>query len=63
MRKIDTPNGEHSASLEVIYSTTTDDELGPRPPVGDGWHLVHSANGRTLWRLIHLTKMSSDAGD
>jgi hypothetical protein len=40
--------------VRIILEATLDDERGPYPPLGDGWHLVRSRGGGTLWRKIAL---------
>ncbi|HEY5125747.1 MAG TPA: hypothetical protein VIJ35_00340 [Bradyrhizobium sp.] len=45
----------YSEPLQIELVSTDDDDIGQRPPLGDGvWHAVHSADGRTLWRRIYL---------
>jgi len=34
---------------------TIDDEHGPFPPRGDGWHIVKRSEGYTLWRRIRIS--------
>jgi len=36
----------------IEHVRTADDDNGPCPPFGDGWHVVHRKNGCTLWRRI-----------
>ena len=45
----------HGAALDIRHATTSDCLSGqPWPPAGDGWVIVHRANGLTLWRSIQL---------
>jgi len=46
-------------ALHIGHATTDDapPDGQPWPPVlGDGWHLVHNANGRSTWRRITMRR-------
>ena len=47
------------APITLTYQTTEDNLDGsPWPPDGDDhWCVVDRANGRTRWRLIHLSPL------
>ena len=42
--------------LQIELATTTDDANGACPPVGDGWVVARSGDGRTMWRRIYLER-------
>jgi hypothetical protein len=57
-----TPRTTTAGVLVIEHATTADLDGQPWPPTGlmDGWHLVRSADGETLWRRISLATLSDD---
>jgi hypothetical protein len=40
--------------IEIERDITVDLDDHPWPPPGDGWVLIYSAGGRTIWRRLLL---------
>jgi hypothetical protein len=50
------------ARLQIELVTTVDDNNGPRPPIGDGWHVARRDGVATLWRRISLRDRYAASG-
>ena len=46
------PLAQPQLLIELV--TTSNDDNGPHPPAGDGWHVARRDGVSTLWRRISL---------
>ena len=54
------PLAQPQLFIELV--TTVDDNNGPRPPIGAGWHVVRRDGVSTLWRKISLRDRYAASG-